>query len=147
MLSRQPGYTAPRYQTRRNKETGQFERGAQVGTMRRVGHNPETGLGQYPSPSGVLREVRRIRSQRVGLSVYGTPGWDTKTHPSPKPDAQDRVWINVFVSRAELEDALARRGHTFQVGRRGGDPAMADVVYELSGYNLRDVYTIELWPA
>jgi hypothetical protein len=147
MVSRQPSYTEPRYATQRSKSTGQYERGPQAGTLRRIGHNPETGLGQFPSPSGVLREARRIHSQRVVVSVYGVPGWDPTARTSPKPDKAGRVWINAFVSQAELEDALAQRGQTFELGRRGGDPAMADVVMELTGYNFRDVYTIELWPA
>ncbi len=144
---RQPGYTEPRYQTKRNKESGQFERGDQVGTMRRFGLNPQTGLGQYPSPSGMLGDVRRTSADRVQLAVYGTPGWDTTRHPSPKPDAQGKVWVNFFVSRADLESALARQGRTFQLGRTGADPAMGDVIQELSGYNLSSVETVELWPA
>src|SRR5260221_6292853 len=104
-LGGQASYTEPRYQMKRNKETGRFERGEQVGTMRRVGINPETGLGQYPSPSGLRREVRRVQGNRVQLAVYGTPGWDTSKRPSTKPDAQGKVWVNFFVPRADLEDA------------------------------------------
>jgi hypothetical protein len=119
--------------------------------MRRVGLNPASGLGSYPSPSGVLRGIRRDRelraSGRLHVAVYGTPGWDTTRHPSPKPDAQGKVWVNFFISRADLENALARQGPTFVLGRAGADPAMADAVSELSGYNLRSVETVELWPA
>jgi hypothetical protein len=151
MVSRQQGYQEPRYQTRHNKETGQFERGAEIGTMRRIGLNPATGLGSYPSPSGVLRGIRRHtglrESGRVHVAVYGTPGWDVTKHPSPKPDAQGKVWINFFVSRTDLQDALSRHRGLFQLGRIGADPAMGDAVFELSGYNFSSVETVELWPA
>jgi hypothetical protein len=83
MFSRQPSYSEPRYGPPCKTEGGEWEHGAPKGTMRRIGHNPRTGLGQYPSPSGVLLEVRRIKSRRVLIQAYGRPSWDTARHASP----------------------------------------------------------------
>ena len=46
-----------------------------------------------------------------------------------------------------LEDALTQQGRTFVLGRQGADPAMSDVVFELMGYNLASVDTVEVGPA
>ena len=55
--------------------------------------------------------------------------------------------VQSYVSQAELEDALAQRGRTYQLGRMGADPAMSDVVFEMMDYNLASVDTVEVGPA
>jgi hypothetical protein len=135
--ARQPVYRTP---------IGKPAPGREQRVLRRIGLNPETGLGQYPTPSGVHGAVQRVRTDRVEMRVYGKPAWDTHKHTSPEPDAQGKVWWTVHLSRADLDAELSHQGPSFTLGRVGADPAMADVVAHVAGLNFQTVETVEVAP-
>ncbi len=135
--ARQPVYRTP---------IGKQAPGRERRVLRRVGLNPETGLGQFPTPSGVRGAVQRMHTDRVEMRVYGKPAWDTRKHTSPEPDKQGNVWWTTHVSRAELEAALSQQGPSFTLGRVGADPAMADVVFQVAELNFQTIETVEVAP-
>jgi hypothetical protein len=132
----------PRYRT----PIGKPVEGRDRRVLQRIGHNPETGLGQYPTPAGVLGAVRRIKGHLVEMRVLGQPAWDTSRNTSSEPDEAGRLWVTFKVNRVELEAELRAQGASFTLGHRGPSPAMDDVVAHVGGYNFQGIWTVEVGP-
>jgi hypothetical protein len=99
-------------------------------TLYRVGLNPDTGLGQYPTKHGVAGALRRVPEGRVQVRVYGQPAWDTSERTSPPPDEAGNVYVTFFANKAELEATLAGPGD------------MQDWISEVGGYDFDKVLTV-----
>jgi hypothetical protein len=101
-------------------------------TLYRVGVNPKTGLGQYPTKEGVAGALHYVPSGRVQVRIYGEPGWDTAERTSPPPDEEGNVFTTFFASKAELEAALAGPGD------------LQDVVAQTGNYDFSQVLTVSV---